>query len=258
MKLLKYGLCTVKNEEQGIRSWIKMLDYFCDKIIALVDPDTNDNTLEILESMKQYHNLEIVMQDRSLGDADNNNKGKSLIMHKNKSKWINENISIGDWFIEIAVDERFSLHDYDTLEKEVKFAQDNGYDCIAHRDLIEPYPISKDQLEYLSKKYFVLLNLPFNNNNHNYEYCINWDRSEHIRFQCKIGTWKQNDLPHHGFSDRGKILYSVIPIYHFHRIKNNTQLPDSWRDKKGSIGNIIKKGKMPIIPMRVPFKDWRD
>ena len=50
-KTVKIGLACIRNEEQAITGWAKQMEYFCEEIHALVDPDTNDKTLEIIESL---------------------------------------------------------------------------------------------------------------------------------------------------------------------------------------------------------------
>jgi len=264
-KNIEYGLCTVKDEELYVLGWIKMLKEFTNQQIVLLDPDTKDNTEKLIRD--NYPDVKIVMQDRDLGDTDNNTKGESNIniMHVNKTKWIRENINDGEWFIEMACDERFNPEDIPVLKKEIEYAQKYNYDAIIHRNMYEPIPGLLKNVKYIFNKLYYILDEDDSNCNVNDElelqYSINWNRLRQIRFQKKYPNWKQNYQPHSGFSGRSfNPMYSKVPLWHFHRIKYNKILASNQRDAQGSINKIIKqnKGKIPIIPVRCGFTILKD
>lgn len=67
-KPLKYGFCSIWNEEKCIRGWAKQLLALCEHVTAIVDPNTTDHTVNILKS--EFPEVEILWQDRTLGDTD--------------------------------------------------------------------------------------------------------------------------------------------------------------------------------------------
>jgi hypothetical protein len=263
-KVIKVALCTVRNEEKTIYGWLKMLSVFADRIVILFDPETNDNTERVIADFKkEYPNIQIDFeyQDRMLGDSDNKIAGKThnTIMHVNKTKWVNEHINENDWFIDMGCDERFSPSDIEELIKEVEFAKTHGLDAVLHRTMYEPIPANITQLCSKNSQIFVDTEMPYNGVNEiGYNYSIDWQGIHHIRFQRKGKKWIQNANPHSSFQGQGlNPLYSNVPLWHFHRIKYNSQVATSWRDEKGSIGRLIKnyRGKLPVLPVLCDF-DW--
>jgi len=250
-KLIPIGVCTILSEEAYIEEWANMLNYFCEKVVALVDPTTNDNTVRILREKCPF--VKIQYQDRSLGDSDNNNMGntRTLIMHVNKSKWIQENVQLGEWFIEMAADERFDKRDYAQLEQEIRFAQEHGLNGIVHQQLYEPINCYDSQLIFKNGWFVDVSRKPKG------KLCtgfvINWNISfhlAHVRFQKKIGDWIQNNNPHSGFANKCKnTLMSTVPIWHYHRLKSGLGA-SCWRDGQGSISEIMRRynGLIPVIP----------
>lgn len=263
VKLIPIGLCTIRNEAQGIEGWAKMMLHFCDRVVALIDPHTSDNTEQILR--EKFPTVEIVFQDRSLGDSDDDTEGEThkTIMHANKSKWVQENIEDETWFMEMAADERFFPNYWEQLEQEIRFAQTHKFDAIIHRSLIEPIPVDTNQLLFKGGQWQLDINIPFVHNDYPLRYCIDWGfmyTLRHSRFQLKHFNWQQNDQPHHGFKNSAfNPLVSLAPIYHFHRVKYNQIMPNSWRDNLGAMNAVIKKynAKVPIVPYCLPCYDWR-
>jgi len=255
-KIINVGLCTIRNEEKYIKDWIEMLSVFCERVVILLDPATTDKTEEIA---KQYPIVEIYYQYRSLGDSDEDHQGKDckLIMHVNKTKWIQENIPDGDWFVEIAADERFNPSDYEMLKSEILHAKKHGFDALVHRRLFEPIICHESQVININNNWFIEPSIKPEGKELNY-FIINWSTTynlTHSRFQKKYKDWKQNDQPHHMFKNKAfNPLYSAVPIWHFHRIKSGV-LGSSWRDNKGSIAGIMKlnNGLIPIVPSYIPF-----
>ena len=131
-KPLKYGFCVIRNEESCIRGWAKQNLLLCEHVVALLDPETTDKTEEILKT--EFPQIEIIYQDRTLGDSDYGKEGKnkSLIHHNNLNKFVRERIQEGEWFMTTAADERFSKESIPTLLKDIEYAKlhDNG--AIAH------------------------------------------------------------------------------------------------------------------------------
>ena len=266
MKQIRVGVCTIRNEggkDGGIIGWARMLYHFCKEVYALVDPATTDDTVELLKQFCPY--VKVQYQDRNLGDSDEDTIGPTgtLIMHKNKTKWINENIEDGEWFIEMAADERFNPIEFKVLEEEIKYAQESGCDSLVHQVMYEPLPLYESQLLFregcfwFDSKAIPEPNSPL----FKIQFSINWQMFSplaHARFQVKNEGWKQCDQSHHGFEFQSmNPMWSMVPIYHFHRMKDRKP---SWRDARGSITKVIKKynGLIPLIPFRSPIRDWKD
>jgi hypothetical protein len=206
--------------------------------------------------------VEIIYQDRTLGDSDEKTQGATgeLIMHKNKSKFVNEMIQNKDWFIEMSCDERYYPEDWERLRLEVKYAQKHGFDSVAHTRMFEPVQLSSNQLVY-DANYWLDTTKPYlaHEDKFGMGFSINWGLSfKHCRFQQKTEAWEQSALPHHSFKNTHlNSLISTVPIWHFHRLKNGI-LPNSWRDAKGSISRLLKKHNqlVPLLPLYTPFMDW--
>ena len=261
-KLVRIGVATIRNESIDVIGWAKMLNCFCDRIVGLYDTETNDDTLQKIKDNVPY--VEIKEQDRSLGDSDENTQGElgNLIMHANKTKFIQEEIDDGEWFIEMSCDERFHPQDWNKLEIGVKYAQEHGFDALAHSVMYEPVKVSSNQLLF-DKRYYLDSHKPYLPDRDIYGHCfsIDWNlQFRHSRFQEKSPHWEQNSQPHHSFQGaKFNPLVSTVPIWHYHRVKAGI-LPASWRDAKGSITRLLKKynGLAPLIPLHTPFIDWEN
>ena len=48
--------------------------FFCEKVVCIIDPETTDKTESILR--KEFPQIIIEYQDRSLGDSDDGHQGK--------------------------------------------------------------------------------------------------------------------------------------------------------------------------------------
>lgn len=251
---LKYGICTVFNEEKYCIRWAEMLHHFCNNVVALVDPQTTDQTVQKLQQLPY---MQIEFQDLKLGDSTHSLQGpkKELCMHLNKSKWINDNIKNDDWFIEIACDEMFKSVDYPILRDEIMHAKHIQADALAHNQLLEPVPFSANQLVYSAEKimYFIDTKIPASDLNYA-NMKINWECNlRHSRFQRKKENWEQCATPHSNYKNaQMNCLYSTIPIWHLHRIKYGIK-PINWSDQMGTVGELLKKynGLIPVHPIRI-------
>lgn len=261
-KIVKYAVTTIRDEEENIESWAFQMRCLAENVYILLDPETSDNTEKVVKEKCPFVHIEY--QNRSLGNADEENLGDDLIMHVNKSKWINENVKEGEWFIQMGCDERYDPVDLIKLENEITFAFRNNFDCLTHTIMIEPVPVSMRNLvieRHNSDRFNQHYVKPLRNKHDDFNmmYCVDWKNITQTRFFKKSKDWSQNNSPHSGFSDRGNMLYSTVPLYHFHRIKYNKIFPSSWRDARGNLIATIKKnfGKLPIIARAINFKDWR-
>lgn len=252
-KPLRMGVATVRNEEKYIERWAHMIADFCDHVVALVDPDTSDNTVKILEEKCPW--VEIVWQDRSLGDSDDGVEGPShtLIMHTNKTKWIQDNIADEEWYMEMAVDEYFAPKDRESLCHELAFARANGFDAIVHRQLLEPVIIDEGQIERDNNKwYYNPKRLEKGKELHHF--LLLWPdyfQLEHARIQQKHKHYKHNDRPHSAIRNTENPLFSSVPIWHYHRLKHQTVLANNWREGLGAINRVLEKGqgRVQLVPM---------
>jgi hypothetical protein len=259
-KLLQHGFCVIRNEELGIRGWAKLNLMLCDHVYAIIDPTTTDKTEEILRT--EFPEIEILYQDRHLGDSDYNKEGrtKSLIMHNNLTQFVTDRIQEGEWFATFAADERIALESIPQLLLDIEYAQKHCMGAVCHERLYDVLPIHESKIiRDPSSLYFVdTSKCEYEPNLFNYVLDFhNWTL-RHGRIECKTPNWKKNPEPHSGYSERYNPLISEVPLWHFHRIKHNQINPTDWRDGLGGLEYLFKtyKGKLPIMPMRIPFDNW--
>lgn len=260
-KVVEIGFGTLRNEEIDCIGWAKTLQYFCKRVVALVDPDTIDKTIDILKEKCPW--VEIQFQDRRLGDSDENTQGseESLIMHNNHNKFIRENIEKDSWFLLLSGDERFNPFTFNQLSLEVLYAQKNDYECVYHERVIEPINCYESQLSYFDGKWFMDPYIEKRGRFFEMKFAIEHGNVQQARFMRNT-NFIHNSGPHQGYNERFNLLMSnATNLFHFHRIKYNNVLPTSWRDKKGAISRTleINGNKLPLIPMWIPFsnENWK-
>lgn len=261
-KTVKIGFACIRNEEQAISGWAKQMEYFCEEIHAIIDPDTNDKTIEIIDNLP--YDITISYQDKSLGDSDENGLGpkQELTMHMEETKFVRKHIPVGEWFLSIAADERFHPHDYYRIHNEVEFAKLHEFDCLSHSRLLEPLNIDLGQLRWYAGRYFFDPNAKKNGKIIESMFTVKWpDISKPMRFHKRTQYWKHNDKPHSGYSGVLYPCYSAFPLWHFHKLKYDEILPTSERDAVGKFMYRLlddNADMVPLNPMTHQMSDWRD
>ena len=259
-KPIKYGFCVIRNEESCIRGWAKQNLLLCEKVVAIIDPETTDKTEEILKT--EFPEIEIIYQDRMLGDSDYGNAGSnhSLIMHNNLTKFVTERIQEGEWFMTTAADERFALESIPTLIKDIKYAKAHEMGAVCHERLYDVIPVNADQIkrEPWSCYFITDVDKPKEPNLFNYVIDFADIVLRHGRIECKTPNWRKNPEPHSGYSERYNPLITHVPLWHFHRIKHHQITESDWRDGLGGLNDLLKKynNTLPVMQMRIPFDDW--
>jgi hypothetical protein len=260
-KPIKQGFGTIRNEEKCIRGWAKLMLLFCDKVTALIDPQTSDNTEKILKT--EFPEIICEYQDRRLGDSDYGKEGKmkSLIMHNNHTKFVHERLEENEWFMTIAADERYSLESISALQDDLRYAQKHHFGAIASERLYEPLPLEASQIIRNANSTYAfdisVESFPQPNLFHYvvdyHDYCL-----RHVRIEQKTPNWEHKPGPHQGYSERCNTLVSAVPLWHFHRLKFECLNATDWRDFWHRLDEFKKKyrNKIPIMPMRLPFDDW--
>lgn len=261
-KTVKVGLACIRNEEDTIIGWAKQMNYFCEEIHAIVDPETSDKTLEILDDLP--YDITISYQDKSIGDSDESKLGpkQELTMHMEETNFVRKHIPVGEWFLSIAADERYHPHDYYRIHNEIQFAKIHEFDCLRHRRTLEPLHIDLGQLKWYGSAYYFDPNAEKIGKQIDSMFTVNWpDIQRPIRFHKRTQHWKHNDKPHSGY---GGLLYpctSAFPLWHFHKLKYNQIMPTSERDAIGKfIHSLLDNNAdmIPLIPMTHQMSDWRD
>ena len=261
-KTVKIGLACIRNEEQAITGWVKQMEYFCEEIHALVDPDTNDKTLEIIESLP--YDITVSFQDKSLGDSDDGGLGpkQELSMHIAENNFVKKYIKVGEWFLTMAADERFHPHDYYRIHNEVEFAKLHNFDSLTHRRLLEPLNIDKGQLKYFANNYFYDPNAKKTGEIIESMFAVKWpDISRPMRFHRRTQHWAHNLKPHGGYGGTLYPCYSAFPLWHFHKLKYNEIMPTSERDGVSMfVANLLENNAdmIPLVPITHQMSDWRD
>lgn len=255
-KALKKGFMTLRNEEMAVRGWAKTMLVFCDKVVAMIDPTTMDQTESILKS--EFPEIEIQYQDRNLGDSDYEHQGphKSFIMHNNQTKFVQEQIEDDEWFMFLGGDERIAFQDIPILLDDLKYAKKNGFECICHSRIHEPIPIHEENLKIL-KTSSVLQNLqvPSTSDVIYTHYASEFLRNilRHSRIQKKTPNWTKCPQPHSGYLGNYSPLVTYVPLWHFKRIRKEYLNSTCWSD----VYKSYIHDNTPIMPIRVPFDDWR-
>jgi len=259
MKPIKYGFCTIWNEERCIRGWAKQLLALCERVTAIVDPNTTDKTVDILKT--EFPAVEILWQDRSLGDTDYTHQGEKgeFIMHRNQTKFVHDNIKEGEWFIDMAADERFSNASVPILISDLKYAQKHNYGAVCHTQTYCPLPLHESQIvEENGITYAKDIEKEIEPNMFHYIIDLRDFILRHCKLEQKNPYWEHRPLAHKGYSGRTNLLFTQVPIWHFHRLKYGHLKATSWSDRMGGLGDLLKKynGNIPILPIRMDFADW--
>ena len=260
-KPIRVGFACVRNEEKSITGWVKQAEYFCEEVYVILDPETTDKTLGILQN--SHKNVNILYQDKSLGDSDDSGLGPRhmLTMHMEQNKFVEKYIKKDEWFLSIDCDERFHPHDYYRIIRELKLAQLHGFDHLQHRRLIEPCNIDLGQLKIVANRFFYDPNSKKNGKRAEGLFMVNWpDFSRPARFQKRTKHWFHSPHPHGGFYGRLYPFISMFPLYHFHKLKYETILPNSDRDRLSSTRVMLREhdGMLPLLPCHHQMADWSD
>lgn len=230
-KPVEVGLCSIRNEEEDIRGWAKTMLFFCKEVFALVDPNTTDNTLKILKS--EFPDVKVILQDRSLGDSDNDIKGpeEKLIMHGNLNKFISEEIDTSEWYLLFGADERFNPVEFPKIVEELAFARSKIYDALywTNHNMHQFYPDDQHAL---------LINPPD-------------FRLRQFKFMKKKKHFYHNLKPHHGLKNPVQPQLSETQWFHYCFVKNSRKPFTYWRDQK-------RLKFFPTYPILNPIPDWRD
>lgn len=231
-KLIDVGLIAMRNEAEDIIGWAKESLFFCKKVIALIDPETTDNTEQILRD--RFPSIIIEYQDRTLGDSDDGNEGtdRNMICHANYTAGLKRYVKPGEWVMEMAPDERLVPAEFNLILNDLKFLQENGYDGLVFPSYFTP----RGDLNHVVDWYALFL----------------WGALKQIKFwQYKEGYMK-NKNPH---SDQRKFCVNfsdtIAGFYHFCYVKNSRVPFGGWRDKQ-------KFKHLPIVEHENPFIDWRE
>lgn len=214
-KPVKWAICTIRNEEECIIGAARSALYFAENVLYCVDPNTSDKTIPILK--ERFPNIIIELQDRSLGDSDNEIKGesKSLICHANLERMINKYVKDGEWVLMMAPDERFNIKDFHNIGKMIKGVDKLGYKGISFPSIhtFAPESNSKciDYFDYYKFSYGSLIQ---------------------IKFMKKNGDWHKGKKPHSGYDVPQPFFTSPYPMYHYCWLKKSRKAYKTWRDLK--------------------------
>lgn len=240
MKAVDLGFATIRNEAPIIRGWAKTMLYFCERVVALVDPVTDDGTVKILR--EEFPAIEIVWQDRSLGDSDDDIIGpeKRLIMHENIDRFTKDNIRDGDWVLCLSADERYHPAHFHVLEKELRWAKKNDNDALSHSRM---YEYNGDTDHYTD-----------------YETCLRIAQKHFMRPDMSV--WNVKSETHEG-NDWKPVnpLESSVPFHHYsfvlpHKPKHG------WRYEQNCTAYELLReryGKIPVREYKGPkIDDWME
>ncbi len=260
-KAVRIGFSCIRNEEQAIAGWAKMMDYFCEEVYVILDPDTSDKTLDILLTLP--YDIKISYQDKSLGDSDDGGLGPKheLTMHIEQNNFVKKNIKIGEWFLSIDCDERYHPHDWYRIMNELKFAELHDFDTLMSRRLIEPCDIDLGQLKYIHGQFYYDPDTEKNGKRAESMFAVKWpDMARPVRFQKRTQHWYHGIQPHGGYKGRLYNMASAFPLWHFHKLKYQEILPTSERDELSSTYKLmdVNDGMIPLIPITHQMSDWRD
>ncbi len=231
-KLINVGIITVRNEAEDIRGWAKEMLYFCKKVICVIDPETTDFTEQILRN--EFPQIIIEYQDRSLGDSDEDHQGRDrkLICHANFEKYLKKYVSVGEWFMEMAPDERLDPNEFKLIETDLKYAIDHDYEGLVFPN----YYTFKNDLETIIDWYAHFL----------------YGQLNQSKFRVLKENYSKGLKPHSssiGFPE--KRYDTLAGFYHFCWVKDTRPPFGGWRDIQEYNTFKTKKHKCP-------FKDWKN
>jgi len=231
MKAVKWGIGLARNEAEDIRGWAKTMLYFAEKVICIVDPATTDDTDKILR--KEFPKINVIFQDRSLGDSDNQIIGRNKIMiaHKNLERVVNQYVKKGEWVFMLAPDERFNPNQWKDIDKMIK--------------MIKKYQLA-GSVSFPSIHNFI-------DENHCIDYYSHFRFGSLIqmRFMRRDEYWKKGGPPHSGYDIPTPIFISPYPLYHYCWLKKTRKPFDTWRDNRDF-------KYYPTYFLKNPINNWRD
>jgi len=239
-KPIDVGFQCIWNEAPIIRGWAKTMLYFCDRVYALLDPRTNDGTLEILK--KEYPEITILYQLLILGDSnDIDGRGEKGIMttHMNTNYFYPLLVKEGEWSLYLAADERFHPKDWESIVDLIQQAKREG---------------KKGLIHYTQHEFY------FDNKT-----CADLDEHvQKIRFMEYDKRWVFNEGSHGGKSwryEKNELLDSKAEFYHFGRIVSHK--PNmNWRYHIPTADWTRFGGPEGKFPTREyvgpPFDNWKE
>ena len=231
-KSVEWAIVCARNEAEDIRGWAKTMLYFADQVICCLDPASTDNTYEILHT--EFPQVQIIWQDRTLGDSDNHTEGpnKILIAHKNLEKMINACMHDGEWVLMQAPDERFDPTDWPMIADMVRFIRKTPYRGITFPSIHTFAPNNPRQcIDYYER--------------------FDWGNLIQLKFMKKMGYWHKGGPPHSGYTRPDPLFTSALPLYHYCWLKESRKAYETWRDQ-----TIFTD--LPLYDWPNPIPDWQN
>jgi hypothetical protein len=230
MKPIRVGFTTVLNEEMCIRGWIKTVSFFCEEVYVLIDPKTEDKTIDII--LEEFPKVKILYQ------ADFNLGPELANWHANQNNFIDLNIKDNEWFMFFDADERIEPKDfqeiYDIVENSIN---DPKLTMISMNRKFEFYPDEEHVIAF------------------------NADDLKQSIFFKKTPTLKRGLDPHNSFrQDHADIIYIDKSFYHYSRLKNKKN-PFKWYDYIAS-SDIVRMrnhfGGIGVANQKNPIPNWQN
>jgi len=147
-KLVPHSIMLARNEAEDIIGIIKEGLFFAENVWVIVDPDTTDDTVKIIQNIFKTDRVHVEyqikdinkireidqsidsdMQDESFQGHISEGKGR-LFMHWNITYWVNKIVKKGEWWHWVSPDERFAPRDYHEIWFWVRYAQNFGYEAV--------------------------------------------------------------------------------------------------------------------------------
>ena len=231
-KCIEWAIVCARNEAEDIRGWAKTCLYFAEHVICCVDPASTDNTAEILQ--KEFPEVQLIYQNRTLGDSDNEIQGKDkiLIAHKNLEFIVNEFVKEDEWVLMLAPDERFDPCDWYGIAEMVKFIRTTPYHGISFPSIHTFAPGDGSQcIDY-------------------YDHFA-WGQLIQLKFMRMKGYWHKGGPPHSGHDIPDPFFTTAYPMYHYCWLKRSRKAYQTWRDQTAF-------AQYPLYYCPNPMIDWRD
>ena len=216
-KPIKIGYGLIENDEVLIRSWARLMDRFCEKVIAMIDPKSSDNSLKILKEECPFVEIHILEEREYIFDL-----------------W--ESIPVGDWFMRIDPYWRIHWSQVEFVEFELQFAFVNGFDSLRHEILYEPVQVIMSQLVAQDGRWWVDLTAPTNGMKIDNIYSVERNKTE---FQLIFR--RKNEAHQHA-----NPLISQIPLWDLSVLKREDP---SHFDITHYIHVADESGKIPVFPV---------
>jgi len=231
MTVIKWAIIMARNEAEDIRGWVKTAQYFAKKQVVVIDPASTDTTEQILT--KEFPSVQILWQDRYLGDSDNKILGKDRVMicHKNLEKTVNELMTDGEWVLLLAPDERFDPTQWNAIAQMVKTVKRHQLANGITFPSIHTFLTEDRCIDYWSK--------------------FKWGHIIQLKFMRKNGYWHKGGPPHSGYDIPYPLFWSGYPMYHYCWLKQSRQQFQTWRDQKQ-----YQQYSTYFLPNPIP--NWRD